>query len=101
MGPCTYTGPVDSIKKPHGRGHALISNGRRYDGPFVHGVAEGDSATFFMPGNGTFEGSFQNDRFKEGKFTLTNGDFFVGTFKNGQPDVGNGNWYNSQGQILN
>jgi hypothetical protein len=100
MGVCSYTGPVDSINKPHGRGHAQFQDGRTYDGPFVHGVAQGDSATFTFKNGDTFQGSFQADKFKEGRCTFADdGSYFEGTFKDGQPHVGN--WYNSQGQIQN
>lgn len=100
LGVCSYTGPVDSVGKPHGIGTATFSDGRSYQGPFVHGVAEGDSATFIKPGNGTFQGSFHADKYKEGRFTFEDdGSYFVGTFKNGQPDVGS--WYNKQGQKQN
>ena len=99
MGVCSYTGPVDSEGKPHGIGTASFSDGRSYQGPFIHGVAEGDGVTFTWPGNGTFQGSFHDSKFKEGRFTYDDdGSYFVGTFKNGQPDEGV--YYNRQGQRM-
>ncbi len=99
MGTCSYTGPVDSDGKPHGTGRAIFSDGRSYQGPFIHGVAEGDNATFIYPGNGTFQGSFHADKFKEGRYTFADdSSYFVGSFKDGQPDVGT--YYNKWGQAI-
>lgn len=97
LGVCSYTGPVDNEGKPHGIGSASFSDGRSYQGPFVHGVAEGGNATFTFANGDTFRGAFQADKFKEGRCTFADdGSYFEGTFRNGQPDTGH--WYNRQGQ---
>ena len=45
-----------------------------------------------------YEGTFTDDGFfKEGTWTETDGYYFVGTFKNGDPY--NGNWYTPKGNV--
>ena len=54
----------------------------------------------FKYGNGdTFEGTFSNNVFKEGKYTIIDdGSYFQGTFKNGKPDKGD--WYDKSGKKI-
>lgn len=99
LGVCSYTGPVDDDDIPHGTGEATFTDGRLYKGPFVHGKMEGDNAFFRYDNGDTFEGSFANNGFAEGRYTMKDdGSYFVGTFKNGQPDKGL--WYDKNGQQL-
>ena len=89
LGVCSYTGPVDGEDQPNGRGEASFTDGRLYRGPFVHGTMEGDGAFFRYDNGDTFEGSFKNNAFARGRYTMkADGSYFEGTFKDGQPDKG-------------
>jgi hypothetical protein len=99
LGLSSYTGPVDKNRKPHGIGEAAFNDGRLYRGPFVHGKFEGDNAYFKYDNGDTFEGTFINNSFSKGKYTIKeDGSYFLGSFKNGQPD--NGSWYDKNGKAL-
>ena len=92
LGECFYVGYLDANDKPHGNGKAFFYDGRYYKGPFVHGVMEGEGAFFRYPKGDTFKGTFKNDAFYEGRYTLADsGDYFVGKFRDGQP--ADGTWY--------
>ena len=92
LGVCSYTGPVDGEDQPNGTGEASFTDGRLYRGPFVHGTMEGDGAFFRYDNGDTFEGSFNNNAFARGRYTMkADGSYFEGTFKDGQPDKGQ--WY--------
>ena len=97
LGKCTYSGQVDSDGKPDGQGTATWSDGRKYKGPFVHGVAEGADATYIYSNGDVYKGSFKNNAFAKGRYTVkTDGTYFVGTFKDGDP--ASGRWYNNEGK---
>lgn len=99
LGISSYTGLVDENRKPHGIGEVTFDDGRFYRGPFVHGKFEGDDAYFKYDNGDTFEGSFVNNSFSKGKYTIKeDGSYFLGSFKNGQPD--NGNWYDKNGKLI-
>lgn len=99
LGVCSYTGPVDNNRKPHGTGEVTFTDGRLYRGPFVHGKLEGSNAYFKYDNGDTFEGTFVNNGFSEGKYTIIeDGSYFIGNFKNGQPDKGQ--WYDKNGKSL-
>lgn len=99
LGESSYTGPVDEQGQPHGIGEASFSDGRLYKGPFVHGKMEGDDVTFTYDNGDTFNGSFKNNQFLKGRYTIkADGSYFDGTFKNGQPDKGQ--WYSKSGTPL-
>ncbi len=92
LGVCSYTGPVDGEDQPNGTGEASFTDGRLYRGPFMHGTMEGDGAFFRYDNGDTFEGSFKNNAFARGRYTMkADGSYFEGTFKDGQPDKGQ--WY--------
>lgn len=99
LGVCSYTGPVDKNDLPHGTGKATFTDGRLYKGPFVHGKMEGDDAYFHYDNGDTFEGSFRNERFYEGRYTMkSDGSYFIGKFSNGQPSTGQ--WYDKNGNKI-
>ena len=99
LGVCSYTGPVDEKDLPHGAGKATFTDGRLYRGPFVHGKMEGNNAYFRYDNGDTFEGSFRNERFYEGRYTMkSDGSYFVGKFSNGQPSTGQ--WYDKNGKKI-
>ena len=97
LGDCSYTGEVDDENKPHGKGVAewTSGDGLKYDGDWVHGVMEGQTHYIQRSGD-TFVGMFKANKYYKGKYTInSSGDYFEGTFKNGQPD--NGDWYDKNG----
>jgi hypothetical protein len=99
LGVCSYTGPVDADGKPDGTGEASFTDKRLYRGPFVHGNFEGDNAFFRYENGDVFEGTFNNNQFAKGKYTLkADGSYFVGSFSNGQPAVGQ--WYDKNGNKI-
>ena len=101
-----YTGDVFTDPYP-GRfypsdenGKMIFSDGRIYEGPFNRGRMEGDNATFTYPNGDKFIGSFYDNHFYEGTYTVKEtGEKFVGTFdNNGQPQ--RGSWYDVDGNFL-
>ena len=104
LGDYLYTGPVDEEGVPHGRGTAVfvkngIPNGNTYEGPIEHGVFSGSHAKFKYGTENTFEGSFKNNMYSEGKLRVnTTGQFFMGTFYEGEPY--NGTWYDESGKSI-
>lgn len=99
MGDYRFTGAIDTDGKPHGKGTAIFSNGRSYEGPFVHGTMEGTDARFVMENGDVFTGEFRENRFYKGRYTVKeDGSYFEGTFKGGNPDQGN--WYDKNGNII-
>lgn len=99
LGVCSYTGPVDDNDDPHGTGEASFTDGRLYKGPFLHGKMEGNNAYFRYDNGDVFEGTFVNNGFSRGRYTMKeDGSYFIGTFKNGQPDQGD--WFDKQGNKL-
>ena len=84
---------------PHGMGQVTFNDGRYYKGHFSYGEMDGSDVYFSYPNGDTFVGSFANNEFKEGKYTVKQtGEEFVGTFKNGQPSKGT--WYDRNGNTL-
>ena len=99
IGEFTYTGPVDADMKPDGIGQATFGDGRVYNGPFSHGQFHGTDATFQFKNGDVFTGEFRNNLFYYGRYTVkSDGSYFVGTFKQGQPDEGA--WYDKNGNKL-
>lgn len=109
LGKAKYTGSVaeDSIVGsdkllPHGKGVAKITGGEfagsKYDGVFEWGHMNGETTYTFTNGD-TFVGTFKNDKYYKGKYTQkSNGEYFEGTFKNGLP--AKGSWYDKNGKKL-
>lgn len=99
IGTCSYTGEVDKNQVPHGYGEAWFDDGRYYKGYFVHGNLHGKDAYFKYDNGDTFKGEFRNNSFYNGTYTVAeDGSYFVGSYKNGQPDVGS--WYDKNGKII-
>ena len=99
LGACSYTGPIDDDGKPHGIGEASFTDGRFYKGPFVHGEMTGEGVYFKYSNGDVFEGSFENNAFAKGRYTLSeDGSYFEGTYSNGQPNQGK--WYDKKGNII-
>lgn len=96
---CTYNGYVNDDYQPNGEGEAKFDDGRYYKGKFSKGVMS-DSKAYFRYKNGdTYEGSFVNNHFSTGTYTVkSTGQYFIGIFDdNGQPKKGA--WYDSSGNV--
>lgn len=96
---CTYNGYVNDDYQPNGEGEAKFDDGRYYKGNFSKGVMS-DSKAYFRYKNGdTYEGSFVNNHFSTGTYTVkSTGQYFIGIFDdNGQPKKGA--WYDSEGNV--
>lgn len=98
IGEVKYTGPVDEDGLPDGEGKAVFANGNVYEGPFVHGVAEGDNVKVSYFNGDRFEGSYSNNKKTRGRYYDPDGNYFEGSF-NGE-DFGDGLWYNANGKKL-
>ena len=99
IGGCHYTGPVDEQRRPNGEGEAFFNDGRYYHGSFEHGVLTGDDCYFKYANGDTFRGKFRNNAFYYGTYTIaSDGSYYVGSYKNGQPD--SGTWYNINGKVI-
>ena len=99
IGECQYAGSFDGERRPHGFGEAFFKDGRYYKGYFVHGNLSGDNVCFKYGNGDVFLGSFKNNSFHEGTYTIKeDGSYFTGTFKNGKPDKGT--WYDKNNKII-
>ena len=85
---------------PNGEGKATFNDGRYYQGSFVYGSMDGDNAYFVYPNGDTYEGSFKDNHFSKGTYTVkATGEQFTGTFDSyGQPKKGS--WYDKNGNFL-
>lgn len=101
LGQCSYDGDIDTDGKPHGHGVAKFTDGRTYDGNFYHGELTAHvKGKFQYPNWDTFVGTFYNNRFYKGRYTVADdASYFEGEFDdNGKPLKGN--WYDKTGKIL-
>lgn len=99
LGSCTYTGEVNVEGVPNGRGQAWFKDGRYYKGYFVNGNLHGDNAYFSYKEGDVFEGSFKNNEFDQGLFTVkSTGEYFRGSFSENNPL--HGQWYDKNGHLL-
>ena len=99
QGDCQYTGSVDENNMPNGNGEAFFNDGRYYKGGFDHGVLSGDDCYFKYANGDTFRGKFRNNSFYYGTYTIASDkSYYVGSYKNGQPD--GGTWYNKNGKVI-
>ena len=92
-----YTGPVDSIGIPHGKGSARFQdeNGT-CEAYFNHGILDGEAKQTFQNGD-IFDGIIRNNEYEEGKSIWVNGNKYIGTFKDNAPY--NGTFYSKNGDI--
>ena len=92
LGSCQYSGSVDNNNTPHGNGEVFFNDGRYYQGNIEHGVFTGDDCYFKYANGDEFRGEFRNNSFYYGRYTIANDQsYYVGYYKNGQPD--GGTWY--------
>lgn len=87
----TYSGDmIHGI--PNGKGHAIYSDGREYEGMFIDGYREDKHARFIYTDKKVFEGEFAADTIKTGRVTTADGEYtFEGSFYHGAPY--DGFWY--------
>lgn len=99
IGGCQYSGPVDELNLPNGIGEAFFNDGRYYQGGFEHGVLTGDDCLFRYANGDEFRGKFRNSTFHYGTYTIaSDGSYYVGSYKDGQPD--GGTWYDKNGTVI-
>ena len=97
--PDDYTNGYNWKNEPHGVGTARFKDGRVYHGCFSDGILDGENSTFTFPNGDYFEGAFKNNEFYHGKYTIREDDsYFIGTFREGEPDKGK--WYDRNGKII-
>ena len=97
----TYTGEVNSDKKPHGQGVAKYTDSDKdtYSGKFQNGLRVDDNATLTFKNGDTYKGSFVADQYGEGVYTIKqDGSYFKGTFRDFIPY--NGAWYSKSDKQL-
>lgn len=82
----TYSGYVNELRQPDGKGTMEYSNGTEYTGDWVNGVRQGQGKMRYD--NGVYDGEWQNDQ-KNGKGTYvwTDGKKYEGAYVD---DVRNG-----------
>lgn len=94
LGMMDYDGPVDPEGRPDGVGSATFMEGRvrgcKFEGTFSHGtIVEG---VWVLPDGDWFDGTFKDGQYDRGKYTITSGpdrgQQYEGTFKDSQPDRG-------------
>lgn len=97
-----YTGALDRLtKKPKGYGYAAYFDGVRdyYEGEFVDGLRNDTNGKLIYKNGDVYKGSFINDHFGEGKYTIKeDSSYFIGFFHKDKPY--NGCWYNSKGKQI-
>lgn len=99
MGECSYTGVVNADGMPDGRGVATFKNGDKVTGTFVNGNVDGPNGRYDFADGDSFEGTFKNNEFYDGRYYLTkDGTYFQGTFKNNSP--ASGQWYDINGKKI-
>lgn len=91
----TYTGEV-SDGKPNGQGMGIYPYGN-YTGEYKDGLRQGKGKFETKDGQNKYEGTFTNDKYDTGKITLSDGYYFEGKFKDGQPYTGK--WYDKKGKL--
>ena len=96
-----YTGQVDADKKPNGKGTARYNDQDKdtYTGHFENGMRVDANATLTFKNGDTYKGSFVNDQFGEGVYTIAaDKSYFKGTFRNFAPY--DGAWYSKSDKLL-
>ena len=84
----SYQGDFDEHKLPHGRGLAIFNDTSRYDGPFVHGHMDGDSAVYTLDDGSVFRGTMHADTMYNGRIEYPDGQTFDGSFVGNKPARG-------------
>lgn len=95
-----YTGPVDSVGLPHGKGTALFQDDNGIcEGFFNHGVLDGEDKVKQTLSNGdVYMGTIKGNKYEKGDYIWNDGELYSGTFLDGKPYTGT--YYNSKGVII-
>lgn len=100
QGACVYSGELNEDSIPNGQGEAWFNDGRYYKGNFENGKMVDEQAFFRYPNGDTYEGSFANDHFSKGKYTIAEDkSYYVGTY-NSQGQPLKGVWYDKDGEVI-
>lgn len=91
----SYTGEVID-GKPNGQGTGIYPYGN-YTGEYKDGLRQGQGNFESKDGANKYIGTFANDKYDTGKLTMSDGYYFEGKFKDGQPY--NGIWYDKNGRL--
>lgn len=98
--PYFYTGPIDSVGLPHGKGTAKYQDENGIcEGYFNHGVLNGEDKVKQTLRNGdVYMGTMKSNEYERGDYLWKDGEKYSGTFLNGNPYTGT--HYNSNGGII-
>ena len=56
-----------------------------YEGDLINGIRNGQGKPYYKNSNIKYEGEFSSDKFEgTGKFYYTDGNYYIGQFKNGR-----------------
>ena len=91
----SYTGEIAN-GKPNGKGTGIYSYGTFY-GEYKDGMRHGKGKFENKDGSNKYEGTFVNNKYNMGKLIMSNGYYFEGEFKDGQPY--NGKWYDQNNKF--
>lgn len=81
-GPRGYSGPLLD-NKPHGLGKQEYRDGSVYCGPFIKGIREGPGGQFSFSNGDTYVGQFKNgDKDGRGEYRWCDGSFYNGRWAN-------------------
>lgn len=91
----SYTGEIQN-GLPNGKGTGIYPYGT-YLGEYKDGLKQGNGQFKYKDGSHQYTGTFHDDQYDTGKLTESDGFYFDGKFKDGQPY--NGNWYDENGNL--
>lgn len=91
----SYTGEVEN-DMPNGKGTGIYPYGN-YTGEYKDGLRHGQGQFESKDGSNKYEGTFNSDKYEIGKLITSDGYYFEGKFKDGQPY--SGNWYDKAGKV--
>lgn len=105
LGKSSYSGPVATVggkKVPDGVGQVKITEGKfagcSYEGEFAKGVLEGQ-ATYTLSNGDQFIGTFRDNQFDLGEYHVKEtGEYYKGSFSNMEP--AKGTWYSADGKKI-
>lgn len=99
-GLCRFEGTFSDREVLSGTGEATFADGGFYRGEVVCGKMETAKGFFRFANGDTYEGSFVDDHFSNGTYTVKeNGEHFTGLFdQDGSP--AKGTWYDASGKTL-
>lgn len=98
-GGATFTGVWTDEATQTGEGEVTYSTGT-YTGKLVNGKMECAAGSFVFANGDSYEGSFANDHFSHGTYTVkSTGEYFVGEY-DATSNPTKGTWYDANGNVL-